>query len=56
MANERLGQRLALLIDGVVYSLPVVRMPKTTGQLAIQGIESEAEAERLARGIAGDAR
>lgn len=51
-ATTRLvGQQIAIIYDGVMYSNPVVREAITGGQCTIDGMSSYEEAERLASTI-----
>lgn len=51
-ATTRLvGQRIAIIYDGVMYSNPVVQEPITGGQCTIDGMSSFEEAEHLASTI-----
>lgn len=51
-ATTRLvGQRIAIVYDGIMYSNPVVQEPITGGQCTIDGMSNFEEAERLASTI-----
>lgn len=50
---EHLGSHLGILVDGQLISAPVVKDTITGGRAVISGDFSEAEAQRIARGIQG---
>lgn len=49
------GERLAIVVDGVVVSAPMVQEPITGGSVQVSGDLTEAEARALAEGIGGTA-
>ncbi|MBN2416083.1 hypothetical protein JXO52_09585 [bacterium] len=53
ITEEYTGKRLGMIVDGTLLSAPLVRATISEGQLLIMGAVTAAEAERIARGIAG---
>ena len=52
LTQENLGRRLALVVDGALLSAPVIRS-KIHGVAVIVGSFTQAEAERIAKGVLG---
>jgi len=49
MTRRNVGKRLAIIIDGQVYSAPVIRTEISGGKAEISGNFSEQEAKDLAK-------
>ena len=52
VTRENVGKRLAIVIDGQLYSAPLIRDEIAGGKAVISGSFNEAEAQKLARRIA----
>jgi len=48
LTGENVGRALAIVIDGQLYSAPVIRTPITEGSASISGVFSQTEASVLA--------
>ena len=51
VTRENVGKKLAMIIDGRIYSAPIIRSPITGGTAQINGSFSEQEARALATKI-----
>jgi preprotein translocase subunit SecD len=51
VTGQNVGKRLAIIINGQLYSAPVINMPVTGGKATISGNFSKREANNLAKKI-----
>ena len=51
VTGERIGKHIAMLVDGVLTSVPMINAPIVKGVAIISGLFTESEARRIAEGL-----
>lgn len=52
VTSDNVGKRMAIIVDGQLLTVPIIRASVTSGRAIINGEFTEDEAQRIARGLA----